>query len=64
MIPTTPGCQAIVLASQEGALLSDIASLVLINLIQATVYGTLGYRMLLKRINERKNISLTSASDY
>ena len=64
MIPTTPGCQAIVLASQEGALLSDIASLVLINLIQATVYGMLGYRMLLKRINERKNISLTSASDY
>lgn len=54
MIPTTPGCQAIVLASQEGASFSNIASLVLINLLQAALYGTLAYLMLQKRINERK----------
>ena len=54
MIPTTPGCQAIVLASQEGASFSNIASLVLINLLQTALYGTLAYLMLQKRINERK----------
>ena len=54
MIPTTPGCQAIVLASQEGATIAQILPQVSANLAQAIIYGTLAYLMLKKRIAERQ----------
>ena len=54
MIPTTPGCQAIVFASQEGAALIDILPQIGCNLLQAAVYGSLAYYWLKKRIAERK----------
>ena len=54
MIPTTPGCQAIVLASQEGATIAQILPQISANLAQAIIYGTLAYLMLKKRIAERQ----------
>lgn len=63
MIPTTPGCQAIVLASQEGASLSDIGLQIGANIIQTIIYGSLAYRWLLKRQNTLKK-TYTSANGY
>lgn len=54
MIPTTPGCQAIVLASQEGATIAQILPQISANLAQAIIYGTLAYLLLKKRIAERQ----------
>ena len=54
MIPTTPGCQAIVLASQEGATIAQILPQISANLAQAIIYGTLAYLMLKKRIAKRQ----------
>lgn len=54
MIPTTPGCQGIVLASQEGATIAQILPQISANLAQAIIYGTLAYLMLKKRIAERQ----------
>lgn len=53
IIPTTPGCQAIVLASQEGAGLSEIASLLSVSLAQGIIYSALAYLLLIKRVAER-----------
>lgn len=54
-IPTTPGCQAIVLASQEGAGLSEIAPLLSVSAAQAIIYATLAYLMLQTRIKQRQS---------
>ena len=53
VIPTTPACQAIVLASQEGASIADIAPMLSASAAQAIVYSVLAYLMLKKRIAER-----------
>lgn len=55
LIPTTPGCQAIVFASQEGAALVDILPQIGANLLQACVYGSLAFYWLRKRIAERQS---------
>ena len=54
MIPTTPACQAIIFASQEGAQLVDIAPMLAASIAQAIVYLTLAYILLKKRIQERR----------
>ena len=54
MIPTTPACQAIIFASQEGAQLVDIAPMLAASIAQAIVYLTLAYLLLGKRIQERR----------
>lgn len=41
MIPTTPACQALVFASQEGANLSHVAHLIAASFLQFAVYGSL-----------------------
>ena len=43
VIPTTPACQAIVLASQEGASIADIAPMLSASAAQAIVYSVLAY---------------------
>ena len=53
VIPTTPACQAIVLASQEGASVADIAPMLSASAAQTIVYSVLAYLMLKKRIAER-----------
>lgn len=53
VIPTTPACQTIVLASQEGASIADIAPMLSASAVQAIVYSVLAYLMLKKRIAER-----------
>ena len=53
VIPTTPACQAIVLANQEGASIADIAPMLSASAAQAIVYSVLAYLMLKKRIAER-----------
>lgn len=53
VIPTTPACQAIVLASQEGASIADIAPMLSASAAQAIVYSVLAYLMVKKRIAER-----------
>ena len=53
LIPTTPACQAIVLASQEGAEIADIAHLLSASAAQAIVYSVLAFLMLKKRMAER-----------
>lgn len=41
MIPTTPACQALVFASQEGSNLSQVTHLIAASLLQFAVYGSL-----------------------
>ena len=59
IIPTTPACQAIVLASQEGAGIADIAPMLSASAAQAIVYSVLAYLMLKKRIAERQATKLS-----
>ncbi len=59
VIPTTPACQAIVLASQEGASIADIAPMLSASAAQAIVYSVLAYLMLKKRIAERQTAQLS-----
>lgn len=59
IIPTTPACQAIVLASQEGAGIADIAPMLSASAAQAIVYSVLAYLMLKKRIAERQDGKLS-----
>lgn len=49
MIPTTPACQALVFASQEGAGLSHISHLLVVGLLQFAIYGTLMLYVFKKR---------------
>lgn len=53
MIPTTPACQALVFASQEGASLSQIAHLVGASLLQFAVYGSLMLFVFSKRYQKQ-----------
>lgn len=59
IIPTTPACQAIVLASQEGAGIADIAPMLSASAAQAIVYSVLAYLRLKKRIAERQTAQLS-----
>lgn len=59
VIPTTPACQAIVLASQEGASIADIAPMLSASAAQAIVYSVLAYLMLKKRIAGRQTAQLS-----
>ena len=59
VIPTTPACQAIVLASQEGASIADIAPMLSASAAQAIVYSVLAYLRLKKRIAERQTAQLS-----
>ena len=56
MIPTTPACQALVFASQEGASLSQIAHLVGASLLQFAVYGSLMLFVFSKRYQKQTSV--------